>query len=158
MSISTITWVHVPPGTQLEVRVEPQGEAFISGGDIFMQDKGLLPVKQWSDGQLRPGPAIELLKDGVDYTVDVRMAAAGTADVSGRLRAVLREASSQTMLEEEESPFNLTRGTHHLVRIFVDADPVVASGPAEAASAAVPRGAVPPRGRARAPRGKKRGK
>ena len=86
MPFSTIPWFHIPPGTQLEVSVGPQGVAFISGGDIFMQDKGELPVKQWSDAQLRPGPAVEPLKAGVDYKVDIRVAPASSSAVSGRYR------------------------------------------------------------------------
>ena len=156
MTVRTITWSHVPPGTQLEVSVAPKNGACISGGDIFMQDKGLLPVKQWSDGDLQPGPAIEQLKAGIDTIVDIRVVSASTAAVQGEVRAALRETSSGNELDRQARKFDVTPGTHDLVRIFADADPVL--GPALA-------GAPPGRPRAPAPRrsptgrrGKKRGK
>jgi hypothetical protein len=152
--IDTIPWFHVPPGTQLEVSVGPQGGAFISGGDIFMLDKGLLPVKQWSDAQLRPGPAIEPLKAGVDYIVDIRIAPASATAVSGLLSAALKETSSGRILDQADSPFSLTQGTHQLVRIFADADPLVPP-----VTAPTPRGRLArARNVARSPQRKKRGR
>ena len=124
MPISVITWVHVPPGSQLEVDVDPSDEALISGGDIFMDDKGLLPVKQWSDADLQPGPAVEQLKAGVDYTVDIRAASASLALLEGTVIAVLREQATGRVLAREERPFRLKPRSHHLIRIFVDADPI----------------------------------
>jgi hypothetical protein len=124
VTVRTITWSHVPPGTQIEVAVAPKNGACISGGDIFMEDKGLLPVKQWTDGQLQPGPAIEMLKAGVDTTVDIRVVPAGAATVEGEIRAALRETSSGNVLDQQSRKFEVTPGTHDLVRIFADADPL----------------------------------
>ncbi len=126
MPVSVITWVHVPPGSRLEVRVSPNDGAFISGGDIFMDDKGLLPVKQWKDAELRAGPAVEQLKDGVDYTVDIRAAAVSSDPVDGAVSAVLLEDATGKVLAHQERTFTIEPGTHHLVRVFVDADPILA--------------------------------
>ena len=125
MPISVITWVHVPPGSQLEVAVGPNDEALITGGDLFMDDKGLLPVKQWSDVDLQPGPAVEQLKAGVDYTVDIRAASTSLVVIEGAVIAILREQATGTVLAREERPFRLKPRSHHLVRIFVDADPIL---------------------------------
>jgi hypothetical protein len=144
MSISSITWVHVPPGVQLEVTVTPADAAFTAGGDLIMHEKGLLPVTQWSDAQLRPGPAVERLKDGSDYTVEMRITPASTTEESGSVRAVLRDANTSEVLEDDDDPFTLRQGTHHTLKIFVDADPMPP--------------AAQGRTGAREPRGKKRGK
>jgi hypothetical protein len=133
VTVQTITWSHVPPGTQLEVSVAPATGACISSGDIFMQDKGSVPVKQWSDRELQPGPAVERLKEGVDTTVDIRVVSAGTTAADGKVSATLRETSSGTVLDSQSREFDVAPRTHDLVRIFADADAVVA-----AASAAAP--------------------
>jgi hypothetical protein len=159
LSISSITWVHVPPGVQLEVTVSPAEAAFTSGGDIIMHEKGLLPVKQWSDAQLRPGPAIARLKDGSDYTVEMRIVPSSTATVNGSINAVLRDANTSEVLEDEDDPFTITQGRHHTLKIFVDADPVVPRAPVGLVGAPAPRAAgARRRAGAGRPRGKKRGK
>jgi hypothetical protein len=159
MSISSIIWVHVPPAVQLEVTVSPADAAFTSGGDIIMHEKGVLPVKQWSDTQLRPGPAVERLKDGSDYTVEMRIVPSSTATVNGSITAVLRDANTSEVLENDDDPFTITQGMHHTLKILIDADPVVPRGPVGPVGALAPRAAGARRGaRAGRSRGKKRGK
>jgi hypothetical protein len=152
--ISVITWVHVPPGSQLEVNVGPNDEARVSGGDLFMDDKGLIPVKQWSDAELSPGPAVEQLKAGVDYTVDIRAASASLAVVEGVVTAVLRQQATGTVIAREERPFRLEPRSHHLVRIFVDADPLPVLPESEASLPPAPAARAAGRTTARRKRGK----
>jgi hypothetical protein len=155
VTVRTITWSHVPPGTQLEVSVVPASGACISSGDIFMEDKGLLPVKQWSDRELQPGPAVERLKEGIDTTVDIRVVSAGTTAADGEVSATLRETSSGTVLDSQSRKFDVAPRTHDLVRIFADADAVLApAGAAAPVAMGRPAARRPPARRG----GKKRGK
>jgi hypothetical protein len=153
LTVRTITWSHVPPGTQLEVSVVPTFGSCISSGDIFMQDKGLLPVKQWADGDLQPGPAVEQLKAGIDTTIDIRVVPSGNDQVVGEITATLRDVVNGNPLDTQSRKFDPMPRTHDLVRIFADADPITS-----------PAGVAAPPGRPREPRTsavtprKKRGK
>ena len=156
MAMDVITWAHVPRGTRLEVSVAPADGSLLAVGDIFRVDKGQMPSKQWSDNDLRPGPASERLKDGADYIIDSRPVSMSGQAATGKVTAVLLTDMTGTELTREERPFTLQPQSHHLVRIFVDSDPLPMSeaGERERAFVRAPRR----RGGARASGRRKKGK
>ena len=131
MSVRTITWSHVPPGTQLEVSVTPANGDCSSVGNIF-EDDGLVPVTQWEAGDLQPGPAVALLKAGTNTNADIRVVTGTTATTDGEVSAALVEASSGKVLDRQARPFDVATGAHDLIRIFADADPATAPARATA--------------------------